>query len=175
MTLCVLIQNGCKKCGKKNSHNCGDRISSCRRLGICFINKVRYYFIPFTLFNNQYHLREYVGGTRYQGIGTSSPEGKVVIVTGANTGIGKETVWELARRGAKVYMACRDLNRCEAVGEKINQISNWNRSFFFELTVIVNFRLGKKLFWTRKINTFIVGNVIQLLYNLFKILLKHSK
>lgn len=40
---------------------------------------------------------------------------KVVIVTGANTGIGKETAWELARRGAKVYMACRDLKRCEKV------------------------------------------------------------
>ncbi|EDW62890.1 retinol dehydrogenase 12 [Drosophila virilis] len=41
-------------------------------------------------------------------------DGKVVIVTGCNTGIGKETVLELARRGAKIYMACRDPVRCEA-------------------------------------------------------------
>ncbi|EDW62891.1 retinol dehydrogenase 12 [Drosophila virilis] len=41
-------------------------------------------------------------------------DGKVVIVTGCNTGIGKETVLELARRGAKIYMACRDPARCEA-------------------------------------------------------------
>lgn len=40
---------------------------------------------------------------------------KVVIITGANTGIGKEAAWEMARRGAKVYMACRDLKRCEKV------------------------------------------------------------
>lgn len=43
----------------------------------------------------------------------------MVIVTGANTGIGKETAWEMARRGAKVYMACRDLKRCEQV-RKLN-------------------------------------------------------
>lgn len=42
-------------------------------------------------------------------------DGKVIIVTGANTGIGKETVRELAKRNAKVYMACRDLKRCEDV------------------------------------------------------------
>ncbi|KAI8128602.1 hypothetical protein FF38_09969 [Lucilia cuprina] len=46
-------------------------------------------------------------------------EGKVVIVTGSNTGIGKETVRELAKRGAKVYMACRDMNKCEEAREEI--------------------------------------------------------
>lgn len=40
-------------------------------------------------------------------------DGKVAIVTGCNKGIGKETVLELAKRGGRVYMACRDAKLCE--------------------------------------------------------------
>ncbi|EDW02224.1 GH21881 [Drosophila grimshawi] len=43
----------------------------------------------------------------------------VVIVTGSNTGIGKETVRQLARRGATMYMACRDMKKCEEAREEI--------------------------------------------------------
>lgn len=48
-----------------------------------------------------------------------SIESKVFIVTGANSGIGRETVHELARRRGKVYMACRDLTKCEEERTKI--------------------------------------------------------
>lgn len=34
--------------------------------------------------------------------------GKTVIVTGSNTGIGYETALDLCKKGAKVYVACRD-------------------------------------------------------------------
>lgn len=54
-------------------------------------------------------------------------DGKVVIITGANAGIGKETALDLAKRGAKVYMACRDYKRCEAARlEIVNQSGNQN-------------------------------------------------
>ena len=38
-------------------------------------------------------------------------KGKVAIVTGSNTGIGEVTARELARAGAKVYMACRSAEK----------------------------------------------------------------
>ncbi|KAM9839678.1 retinol dehydrogenase 12-like [Aulostomus maculatus] len=46
-------------------------------------------------------------------------DGKTVIVTGANTGIGKETARDLAARGARIIMACRDLERAEEARSEI--------------------------------------------------------
>ncbi|XP_039745173.1 retinol dehydrogenase 13-like [Pararge aegeria] len=40
--------------------------------------------------------------------------GKTAIVTGCNTGIGKETVLDFYKRGAKVIMACRNIDKAEA-------------------------------------------------------------
>ncbi len=45
--------------------------------------------------------------------------GKVAIVTGSNTGIGKETARGLAKRGATVVLACRDAQKAEAARDDI--------------------------------------------------------
>ncbi|NXL45122.1 RDH12 dehydrogenase, partial [Podilymbus podiceps] len=60
--------------------------------------------------------RRYVAGGQCKS--AARLEGKVVIVTGANTGIGKETARELARRG-KVIAACRDVAKAEAAASEI--------------------------------------------------------
>ncbi|KAL7886792.1 hypothetical protein AOLI_G00045130 [Acnodon oligacanthus] len=45
--------------------------------------------------------------------------GKTVVITGANTGIGKETAQELAKRGGRIIMGCRDMEKCEAAAREI--------------------------------------------------------
>lgn len=45
--------------------------------------------------------------------------GKTVIVTGANSGIGKATTVEIVKRQGRVIMACRDTNRAEEAAREI--------------------------------------------------------
>ena len=47
-------------------------------------------------------------------MGVEKMEGKICVVTGANSGIGKETAIALAKLGATVVMACRNEERGEA-------------------------------------------------------------
>jgi len=47
--------------------------------------------------------------------------GKTVIITGANCGVGKATAEELAKRDAKVILACRDLDKAKVAIEDIRR------------------------------------------------------
>jgi len=48
------------------------------------------------------------------------PVGRVALVTGANSGMGKEAARELARMGAAVVIGCRSLERGETAADDIN-------------------------------------------------------
>ncbi|XP_067216943.1 retinol dehydrogenase 11 isoform X3 [Linepithema humile] len=52
---------------------------------------------------------------------TARFDGKTVIITGANSGIGKETARDLYRRGARVILACRNMERANAAVDDIKR------------------------------------------------------
>ncbi len=52
-----------------------------------------------------------------------SLEGQVWVVTGANSGLGLETVKGLAAKGAAVVMACRDPQRAEAAADEVRRVA----------------------------------------------------
>ncbi|CAG2115635.1 unnamed protein product, partial [Medioppia subpectinata] len=50
-------------------------------------------------------------------------DGRVVVITGANTGIGKQTALELSLRGPKIIIGCRDVEKGERAVQEI-QLKN---------------------------------------------------
>ncbi|XP_070685705.1 dehydrogenase/reductase SDR family member 13-like isoform X2 [Pempheris klunzingeri] len=72
----------------------------------------------------------------FRGASCSSPvrlEGKTAIVTGSNTGIGKATALDLAKRGARVILACRNKERAEAAALDIRTESGNHQVLFMQL------------------------------------------
>jgi retinol dehydrogenase-13 len=64
---------------------------------------------------------------------SSDMNGKTVIVTGSNTGIGKVTAIELLKKGAKVVFACRDENKTLEVINSIKEDNLRSKAFFMKL------------------------------------------
>ena len=59
--------------------------------------------------------------TAEQALDSADLSGKIVIVTGANTGLGKETSRVLASAGATVILACRNIAAGQAAADEIIQ------------------------------------------------------
>lgn len=54
-------------------------------------------------------------------------DGKIVIITGGSTGIGFQAALDLAKRGGRIYLACRNLVKTDvACKEIIHQSENEN-------------------------------------------------
>ena len=73
--------------------------------------------------------KKYFEGARCHS--TKSLKGKTVVITGGNTGIGKETAVDLAKRGAKVIIGCRNMEKGKAALKEIQERSE-NKNVFLE-------------------------------------------
>jgi len=58
-------------------------------------------------------------------------KGKNILITGANSGIGRVTATELARLGANIIMVCRNIEKAKAVQEDINALTGLNNVDLF--------------------------------------------
>lgn len=77
---------------------------------------------------------------------TSNLQDRVFLVTGANSGIGKETAKELAKRRATVIMACRDVQSAKnAITEIRSKISTGELVVFSKIELIILTYQFKKL------------------------------
>ncbi len=64
-----------------------------------------------------YGMRTFMRGPTYRS--SKRLDGQTVVVTGANSGIGQETVKELCRRGARVLLLCRNQSKGIEAAEQI--------------------------------------------------------
>ncbi|KAI6237948.1 GOLD domain-containing protein [Aphelenchoides besseyi] len=89
-----------------------------------------YNFIDMTASGKKYDLPEDLAGRTY-------------IVTGATSGIGKATTEELAKRNARVIMACRDRTKCIEVRRNI-VLATKNKQIFCRMVDLSDFESIKE-------------------------------
>lgn len=86
---------------------------------------------------------------------------RVIMVTGANSGIGKVTALEVARRGASVHMVCRSKERGEAAQNEIIKETN-NSNVFLHIVDMSQprqvYQFAKKFLDTQQSLNILVNN-----------------
>lgn len=79
------------------------------------------YLLVFILVNLLFLCKLYYAYTKGQFQSDADLSGRIVLITGGNTGIGKEYVRDLAWRNATIIMACRNVQRGEECAKEIAQ------------------------------------------------------
>lgn len=67
--------------------------------------------IAASFFPNPFTLLKMFGGPSFTPNDLPDLTGRIILVTGGGTGLGKESILAFARKGAKVYMAARSESR----------------------------------------------------------------
>lgn len=79
--------------------------------------------------------RRYFQGARC--VSKVSLRGKTVVITGANSGVGKATAIELAKRGATLVMGCRDVDKSQDASTEVKQKSGNHKIYLKKLDLSV--------------------------------------
>ena len=76
--------------------------------------------------------RKWIDVSRNLELSSKKLNGKIVVITGGNTGLGKDVASDLAKRGALVIIACRNKLQGEETARKINNdVGNSAVKFMF--------------------------------------------
>ncbi|KAH9988776.1 hypothetical protein BJV74DRAFT_796236 [Russula compacta] len=96
--------------------------------------------------------------------------GKVVIVTGGNRGVGKETARVLLSKGARVYIAARTEGKKEGVVDELRKITGRDSVFFIKLDLsdLLSVKAAAEEFLRRESELHILYNNGQVSYKLTK-------
>lgn len=84
--------------------------------------------------------------------------GKNAIVTGANTGIGRVTALELARAGARVWLACRSKDKTQPVIDEITAAGGKAEFLPLDLGSLEAVRAGAQAFLDRNVPLHVLVN-----------------
>jgi len=60
-------------------------------------------------------------------------DGRTILITGANTGLGFQSSLDMARRGARVLLACRSVERCKAAVSRVRNETGNDQVAFYQL------------------------------------------
>jgi NAD(P)-dependent dehydrogenase (short-subunit alcohol dehydrogenase family) len=90
----------------------------------------------------------------------SELSGKVFIVTGANTGIGKVAATDFAKRGAHVFLACRSADKTQPVVDEIKRATGNDKVEFLALDLgdLTSVRTAAATFLARNLPLHVLVN-----------------